>query len=276
MQRAWRAPHLLISLIPEVLKQLSSLPKDWVLSTVFMIEHKATPEWGKCKGDTCRFVEKHNIRSLGLTFIRRQHGILYGKRFIEPNNLHLTKACSKKLKPATATFERWVQLAEGTSDKKVHGFPGFQHFKLSLNVWKTGINQTEVIWLNSKQGEVPHSLYYTGWPNQQNNLVRHLTLQIPPAYPTTKATNKRVQCSRQDNGTAWGLILHLTRSMSIFVIEFNVSRNDAKIFPVQMSAINLDDGYLIPKKASGIKLKRQRYIHIFLNWETPQLSDNLN
>lgn len=276
MQRAWRAPHLLISLIPEVLKQLSSLPKDWVLSTVFMIEHKATPEWGKCKGDTCRFVEKHNIRSLGLTFIRRQHGILYGKRFIEPNNLRLTKACSKKLKPATTTFERWAQLAVGTSDKKVHGFPGFQHFKLSLNVWKTGINQTEVIWLNSKQGEVPHSLYYTGWPNQQNNLIRHLTLQIPSAYPTTKATNKRVQCSRQDNGTAWGLILHLTRSMGIFVIEFNVSRNDAKIFPVQMSAINLDDGYLIPKKASGIKLKRQRYIHIFLNWETPQLSDNLN
>lgn len=276
MQRAWRAPHLLISLIPEVLKQLSSLPKDWVLSTVFMIEHKATPEWGKCKGDTCRFVEKHNIRSLGLTCIRRQHGILYGKRFIEPNNLHLTKACSKKLKPATTTFERWAQLAVGTSDKKVHGFPGFQHFKLSLNVWKTGINQTEVIWLNSKQGEVAHSLYYTGWPNQQNNLIRHLTLQILPAYPTTKATNKSVQCSRQDNGTAWGLILHLTRSMGIFVIEFNVSRNDAKIFPVQMSAINLDDGYLIPKKASGIKLKRQRYIHIFLNWETPQLSDNLN
>lgn len=83
-------------------------------------------------------------------------------------------------------------------------------------------------------------------------------------------------CSRQERGRAQGLILHLARSMDAFVIELNASRNDAKIFPVQMSAINLYDDYLIPRKASGIKLKRQRYIHISLNWETPQLTDNLN
>lgn len=83
-------------------------------------------------------------------------------------------------------------------------------------------------------------------------------------------------CSRHERGTAQGPILHLTRSMGVFFIEFNASRNDAKIFPVQMSAINLDDGYLIPRKVSGIKLKRQRYIHISLNWETPQFTDNLN
>jgi len=64
--------------------------------------------------------------------------------------------------------------------------------------------------------------------------------------------------------------------MGASAIEFNVSRNDTKIFSVQMSAINLGDGYLIPRKASGVKLKRQRYIHIFSNWETPQLPDNLN
>lgn len=66
--------------------------------------------------------------------------------------------------------------------------------------------------------------------------------------------------------------------MGASAIEFNVSRNETKIFffPVQMSAINLGDGYLIPRKASGVKLKRQRYIHIFSNWETPQLPDNLN
>jgi len=64
--------------------------------------------------------------------------------------------------------------------------------------------------------------------------------------------------------------------MGTSVIEFDANRDDAKIFPVQMSAINLDDGYLIPKKVSGIKLKRQRYIHISLNWETPQLTDKLN
>lgn len=64
--------------------------------------------------------------------------------------------------------------------------------------------------------------------------------------------------------------------MGSSAIEFNLGRNAIKIFPVQMSAINLDDGYLIPWKVSGIKLKRQRYIHISLNWETPQLTDNLN
>lgn len=61
-----------------------------------------------------------------------------------------------------------------------------------------------------------------------------------------------------------------------FVIEVNASRIDPKLFPVQMPAINLDGGYLIQKKASRIKLNRQRYIHISLNWETLQLTDILN
>lgn len=93
-----------------------------------------------------------------------------------------------------------------------------------------------------------------------------------------KAPKKLVQnhSSSHDHGAAQGLILQLTGSMGSFAIEFNPGRNDIKIFPVQMSAINLDDGYLIPWKVSGIKLKRQRYIHISLNWETPQLTDNLN
>lgn len=93
-----------------------------------------------------------------------------------------------------------------------------------------------------------------------------------------KGSQKNLQnhSSIHDRGAAQGLILQLTRSMGSFAIEFNPGRNDIKIFPVQMSAINLDDGYLIPWKVSGIKLKRQRYIHISLNWETPQLTDNLN
>lgn len=75
---------------------------------------------------------------------------------------------------------------------------------------------------------------------------------------------------------AQGPILHLPRSAGASVIASTASRNDAKVFPVQLSAINLDDGYLIPRKVSGIKLKRQRCIHISLNWETPQPTDNLN
>ena len=153
----------------------------------FMTEQKAMPEWGKCKGGSHRLMETNTIRSPSLPFFRRQHGILYSKPFIEPNNLCST--CSKQLKPDLSTFEGWAWLVVGAYGKKMWLIPWLLVLQImSEHLWKTGVNQTQVIWLNSKPGEVLHSLYCTGWPNRQDNLtLPHLTLQIPPAYPMTKA-----------------------------------------------------------------------------------------
>lgn len=152
-----------------------------------MTEHKAMPEWGKCKGGSRRLMETNIIRSPSLPFFRRQCGILYSKPFIKPNNLCLS--CSNKLKPDPSKFEGWAWLAVGAYDKKMWWIPWLLAFQImSERLWQTGVSQTQVIWLNSKQGEVPRSLYYTGWPNRQDNLtVLHLTLQISPAYPMTEA-----------------------------------------------------------------------------------------
>lgn len=175
------------------------------------------PEWGKRKGGSHGLMETNVIRSPSLLFFRRQHGILYGKLFIEPNNL--CSACSETLKPDPSTFEGWAWLAVGAHDKKTWWIPWPSVFQtMSERLWKTGTNRTRVIWLNSKQGEVLHSLNYPGWPNQRDdNLILHLTLQISPAHPVKKAA-KLVQYYRlrHDRGTARGLILHLTRTVGGF------------------------------------------------------------
>lgn len=108
----------------------------------------------------------------------------------------------------------------------------------------------------------PHSApYSTDTTSMSYNKVYHEPLQC--------------HCSKHSSGSrVWSCTS--SGQWKLLPLNSTWAETTLRFFSVQMSAINLGDGYLIPRKASGVKLKRQRYIHIFSSWETPQLPDNLN
>lgn len=144
----------------------------------FMTEQRAMPEWGKRRGGSHRLTDKNMIRSPICLSSEGNMEFHTAKLFLEPNNLCLTKTCSKKLKSDPPRFEDdkmwilWLLVLQ----------------TLSEHPWKTSTNQTQ-----SETGEALHSLYCTGHPIWQENLILHFPLQISPAHPTAKAPKN--QCS---------------------------------------------------------------------------------